>query len=232
MSETSETKGRCRQQIEAWYANNSSSVPRYSWMIADAIDRLAADVAAVMEMTQEIALRVPSEFGQDACDAAVRVALKERDAAVRERDEWREEARLAVINRDEARAEVERLRAELAARQAVNSPEITDSSPADPQPAAPAAGWLTDEERELLALVNGMADAYSLDPRSTWRCNWPYSRVSLVVKALLARAGSPPVVVLPSVFQRGSLGDELVALQQVKDSLDKAGVKWEEVGRE
>jgi len=100
----SETIGRCRQQLEAWYANNPSSVPRYSRMIADAIDGIAAELGDVKEVVREIALQSPSEFGRDASDVAVRAAKIERDAA---------------------RADVERLKAELAAR-------------------PPATGWLTE----------------------------------------------------------------------------------------
>jgi len=113
----SETKGRCRQRLEEAYSGNKNFVPPYAWITADAIDRLAADVAAVKDMAQEIALRVPSELGRDACDAAVRVLEKERDAAVRERDEPRALLELAQVqrtaayaDRDEARAEVYRLK--------------------------------------------------------------------------------------------------------------------------
>ena len=53
---------------------------------------------------------------------------------------------------------------------------------------------------------------------------------SRVCHDLLARS-TPPEVVMPSVYQRSSLGDSLVALEQVKAALAAAGVPWKEAGK-
>ena len=138
-------------------------------------------------------------------------------------------------------AKVERLRKELEQRQpAGNSPEIPDSSPAAPQPAgqgispkvadtqsagnaAPAPGWLTDEER---------AEIKHLLLIQRHNTGWTTERHA-ELDAIPARAGSPPVVEVPEL---GFLGPMTWREQGIvlayRDALDAAGVKWKEVGRE
>lgn len=213
MSE-SEQKGRCRSEVDrsGWGGPVTKA-------LAEAIDRLAADVASIKEAV----------CGRSGWPVG-----------------WLIEADRLIRLRDEARAKVERLKNELydreqeilslradtveryeppAAPQPAGqgiSPGLSDTQP--PQNAAPAAGWLTERERRAVAYFAQVCRD-DLVPDE-----WTDS--AGVLRSLLSRAGSPPVVVLPSVFQRSSLGDELVALQQVKDSLDKAGVKWKGVPRE
>ena len=137
----------------------------------------------------------------------------------------------------ERRAEVARLKAELAARQADgNSPKTSDSSPAAPQPAghgispkvadtqsagnaAPAPGWLTEEERR--ALSRAVHLLFDDD------CDTPSPRT---IQALLARAGSPPVVEVPELGFLGPMtGREQGIVLAYRDALDAAGVPWKEV---
>jgi len=187
--------------------------------IAGALDLLAADVAAIKAKTSDIEWEAVQHFVESE-KAWVKLVEEQRDAAIRERDQWREEARLAVINRDEARAEVERLRAELAARPAANSPKISDSSPAASQPAALAAGWLTEEERRR-ALSRAVHLLFDDD------CDTPSPRT---IQALLARAGSPPVVEVPELGFLGPMtGREQGIVLAYRDALDAAGVPWKEV---
>ena len=94
--------------------------------------------------------------------------------------------------------------------------------------AAPASpGWLTPTEREAIM--------YLIANRSQFAPQTPHEErrnaASRVCHDLLARS-TPPEVVMPSVYQRSSLGDSLVALEQVKAALAAAGVPWKEVGRE
>jgi len=123
MSETSETKGRCRSEVDM-----SGSGGPVTNAIADAIDRLAADVAAIKEavcgnrITVEETKKIQSYM--EWVNKHEQWRREERDAARMERD-------AAIRERDEARAEVERLKAELAAR--------------------PAAGrWMTAREKEAI----------------------------------------------------------------------------------
>lgn len=54
--------------------------------------------------------------------------------------------------------------------------------------------------------------------------------VQPVFRAILARAGSPPVVEVPAISRRDvPMQNEAFAYRA---ALDKAGVKWKEVGRE
>ena len=89
----SETKGQCRRQLTESYADNLACVPRYAWILADAIDRIAADVAAVKEAT------LPQ-------------TTEERDCAIRERDEARDEAERLRAELAAARAETQRIQDE------------------------------------------------------------------------------------------------------------------------
>ena len=210
----SEKMGRCRSEITAAYESTRYKPSDSDMLIADAIDRLAADVAAIKA-------------------AILPQTTEERDAAISERDE--------------ARAEVERLRAELAARPAANSPEIPDSSPADPPPAAPAAWWLTQEERRILsAHVQALRD----QRRAMERCGQTlgyianpcgFKREADAIDALLNRAGSPPVVEVPAMpLEVGDAnthaGQYLRGRRDIavsyRAALDKAGVAWKAVGRE
>lgn len=122
MSE-SKNIGQCRKQFEESYADNLNCAPRYAWITADAIDRLAADVAAIKAKVDDIA---PEDVAHllESEKAWVRLVEEKETAAIRERDE--------------ALAEVERLRGELAARPADGNRQATlDSSTAAPQQAAP-----------------------------------------------------------------------------------------------
>lgn len=313
----SEQIGLCRKQCEEWYAHNLSCVPGYAWTVADAIDRLAADVASIRAKVDDVSPDDVKHFVESE-KAWVALVTEQRDAAIRERDE--------------ARAEVERLKAEMeqqspaapqpaavgdaqaamdrdrafvqrhcAAQQAADAPSVA------PQPAAPPAGWLTEEERDV---VNGIASMIEQWFKMAWsdidekRCavlrsiasraapqpaghgispglpetqlagnavppaGWltdeerrvlqdharslreqrrsmeraqtlgssanpaTIKREADLIDDILARAGSPPVVEVPPVFQRSSLGDKLVAMQQVKDAMDAAGVSWREVPRD
>ncbi len=112
----SEQMGRCRQQLEAWYANNSSSVPRYSWMVADAIDRLAEDVAAIKAKADAISPEDVAHFVESE-KAWVALVTEQRDAVISGCKEARALLELAQVqraeayaDRDEARAEVYRLK--------------------------------------------------------------------------------------------------------------------------
>ncbi len=85
----SETMGRCRKQIEESYAHNRNCVPRYAWITADALDRLAADVAAIKAKVDDI---VPGDTGRFVPSELEWSELVDRKtAAIRERDEARAE---------------------------------------------------------------------------------------------------------------------------------------------
>ena len=174
----SEQMGRCRQQLEAWYANNSSSVPRYSWMVADAIDRLAEDVAAIKAKADAISPEDVAHFVESE-KAWVRLVEEKETAAIRERDE--------------ARAEVERLKNELYDREqeilSLRADTVERYEPhAAPQPAAPPPGWLTEEERELL---QSRLHALRVYLRSLCKpAPGSVTREVEIIDALLARAGS------------------------------------------
>ncbi len=88
-------------------------------------------------------------------------------------------------------------------------------------PEQTAALWLTEKERAVVEEIASMIEKWfhmAWSDTDEKRC--------AVLRSILTRAGSPPVVVLPTVFQLSSLGDKLVALQQVKDAMDAAGVAW------
>ena len=219
MSE-SEQMGRLRREITAAYESTRYKPSDSGMLVADAIDRLAADVAAVREAV---------------CDRGgwpVGWLIE-----VHRLNQRRQEA---IALADEARAEVERLRAELAARQADGNRQATlDSSPAAPQPAAPPAGWLTQEERRILsAHVQALRDQRRAMERGGQTLGYSANPCGLkreadAIDALLARAGSPPVVEVPELGFLGPMtGREQGIVLAYRDALDAAGVKWKEAGRE
>lgn len=190
----SEQMGQCRKEVDDRYGSPCELV------IADAIDRLAADVTAIKEAV---------------CDGSVAAAIRERDEARAEAEKLKELRDVANRLYGAEQAKVERLRKELEQRQpAGNSPKTSDSSPAAPQPAAPPPGWLTEEERRVLREL--------LDVR------WgdAFERVPAALRSILSRAGSPPVVEVPVMV----FGSEMH--KRYRAALDKAGIPWKEVGRE
>lgn len=184
----SETMGECLRGV--YTADN-----RYEEhvAIADAIDRIAADVAAVKAKVDAVSLEDVKHFVESE-KAWVALVTEQRDEAIRERDA--------------ALAEVERLKA-----------MFEQQPPAAPPPAAPPAGWLTDEERRALSRAFDLLCDDDGD-----------SPLAGTVQALLARAGSPPVVEVPPMQSwEYTAHEEALAYRA---ALDKAGVKWKEVGRE
>ena len=211
--------GRCRREIAAAFEGTGLTASKEVWLFADAIDRLAADVAEIKAKVDDIA---PGDTGRFVPSELEWSELVDRKTA-------------AIRERDEARAEVERLNAELAARPAANYPEISDSSPAASQPAAPAAGWLTQKELRVLAdhaqalreqrfalERGGLSSGYSMNPGDL-------KHQADAINAIIARAGLPPVVEVPAmVFGGGSYQME----KRYRAAMDRAGVQWKEVGRE
>lgn len=137
---------------------------------------------------------------------------KDRDTAIRERDG--------------ARAEVEKLKNELYDREQELLSLRADTverytPPAAPRPAAPASGWLREEEKRCLPEV--------LDDLR----RWGYAKSADVIEALISRAGSPPVVEVPAMGTPDSTTtrEKQLALAY-RAAMDKAGVPWKEVGRE
>jgi len=303
MSETSEKMGRCFSEVHECRGSPSEL------KIADAIDRLAADLAGIKEKADALSPEDVAHF-VDSEKAWVAMIENQRDAAIRERNEARAEVErlrqavglattavgdmvidvenpIGMMQR--VVAEVERLKAELAARQAANSSKISNSSPADPPPAAPAAGWLTQEERRILeAHVQSLRDqrramerggqtlGYSADscglkreadaidailaragsPPEQTAALWLTEKERAVVeqiasmieqwfhmawsdtdekrcavlRSILARAGSPPVVEVPAIDEWDA--PARVEAMAYRAAMDKAGVPWKEVGRE
>ncbi|MBU6223153.1 MAG: hypothetical protein KGR24_10465 [Planctomycetes bacterium] len=130
------------------------------------------------------------------------------------------------------RAEVERLKAELAARPADGNRQATlDSSPAAPPPAV----WLTEEERRILsAHVQALRDQRRAMERGGQTLGYSANPCGLkreadAIDALLSRAGSPPVVEVPAMIGGGWLRTTHL---RYRAALDKAGIPWKEVGRE
>lgn len=82
----------------------------------------------------------------------------------------------------------------------------------------PARGWLTEEERDLIAGITD-DDDYTEEGQN-------------IAKAILARS-TPPEVVLPGDSDRFRYGDDAIANRdrQWLAALAAAGVKWKEVGR-
>lgn len=179
MSETSETKGRCRREMAAAFDGTGFTANKEIWLLADGIDRLAADVAAVKEAT------LPQ-------------TTEERDCAIRERDE--------------ARAEAERLKAELAARPA-------------------ATGWLTADDCWQLRVA-----AEHLKRLGSDAC------VKTIEGLLARAGSPPVVEVpamCPSAYGYDSPFHDANyraahsrACAAHRAALDKAGVQWKEVPRE
>ncbi len=179
MSE-SEQIGRCWRQV--YECGGAPSQLR----IADAIDRLAADVAAIKAKVDDI---VPEDDGRFVPSELEWNELVDRKtAAIRERDEARAEVEKLKELRDVAnrlygaeQAKVERLRKELEQRQpAGNPPKTLGSSPAAPQPAAPPG-----------VEVPAMSPAtYGFDsPFSSGEYRAGYRQACLTHRAAMDRAG-------------------------------------------
>jgi len=107
------------------------------------------------------------------------------------------------------------------------------------QPAAPAAGWLTQEERRILsAHVQALRDQRRAMERGGQTLGYSANPCGLkreadAIDALLARAGSLPVVEVPVLGFLGDMtGREQGIVLAYRDALDKAGVAWKAVPRE
>ena len=135
--------------------------------------------------------------------------LRERDAAIREREELRGRVETLETAIKAAALEIARLNTAPAASGAANSSGETVSA---------TSGWLTEEERRVIKLARN--HFYET-------CDYPDDLEVVTLDDLLARS-TPPEVVLPTVFQRSILGDPLVALEQVKAALAAAGVTCKE----
>lgn len=256
----SEARGRCRREVDSYVRLDS-----HHEAIADALDRLAADVAEVKEAVCDGSVAAERDRFLAGMASAIRErgeARKERDEAIRERDLAIEHVKQAICHRDEALAEaqriqdeaddqeqtekVKRLNAEIEKihRTLLNrtwerdetraeverlKAKLEQQPPAAPQPAAPPPGWLTTEERGVIVCAASELSAIGHHrPLDKEQC----LRLSAALRSVVKRhdEGAPPVVEVPKMSDLSVAAR--VEAQCYRDALDKAGVAWKEVGRE
>ena len=244
----SETKGRCRQRLEEAYSGNKNFVPPYAWITADAIDRIAADVAEIKEAA------VPARAMSDVFEQHLAAANREREEAIREREEairtrgeaWDEVRRVktelaerpwpvgwmveverlkgrtaeAIKERDAAIRERDEARAEVERLRAELAARPAANSPGILDGSPEPRGWLTEEEKARLGAIAASATKLG------------YMAAAEKIRAIIARDGSSPVVEVPAMPYRQPNFYSRQEAECYRAALDKAGVAWKEVPRE
>ncbi len=81
--------GRCRREIAAAFEGTGLTASKEVWLLADALDRVAADVATIKAKVDDI---VPGDTGQFVpTELEWNQLVDKKTAAIRERDEARAE---------------------------------------------------------------------------------------------------------------------------------------------
>ena len=233
VSKTVETQSGLRTErvtleIRHYDDNDSDSVYRWNW----------AEMMSEQGLGINESVRVVEEELSDAWAQRLARLTAERDAAIRERDEaaefWKGELRSRTAERDTAIREREELRTKLeAAESCINSAQLIEHewddrerqwkhklSAAEARVAELEAasgggeqprGWLTEEERELIAGITD-DDEYTEEGQD-------------IANRILARS-TPPEVVLPDWVKMCVSHDRQ---NQLRKALAAAGVAVKEV---
>ena len=148
--------------------------------------------------------------------SAIDDLTRERDAAIRERDEWRrswilseESGTRLLAERNAARDDADGLRARVAAPAA----EPVANSSEHPNGSAEPRWWLTASERETLQKARSMFSCECYGEPKSWRR--VHERWRDDCDALLAR-NSPPMVKLPPAVHKDILAALAAAGVEVK----------------